>query len=81
VIDYLQTDNQFLKENLTKSGFSCPTINDVNWLSKCWILGQEILEDVGALFSPDTIFADTEISWHKSGIALIVERLFQYGKM
>ena len=63
-IDYLRTENQVLKEKLGKK---CILLNDDQrrrLAVKGKVLGRKRLEEVGTLFTPDTI-----LRWHRKLVA------------
>ena len=64
VIEYLRTENQVLKEKLGKKRILLNDDQRRRLAAKGKILGRKLLDQVGTLFSPDTI-----IRWHRKLIA------------
>lgn len=64
VIDYLRTENQVLKEKLGKKRILLSDDQRRRLAVKGKILGRKMLEEVGTLFTPDTI-----LRWHRLLVA------------
>ncbi|NUQ61736.1 MAG: helix-turn-helix domain-containing protein, partial [Pirellulales bacterium] len=64
VIDYLHTENQVLKELLGKNRILLNNDQRRRLAVKGKILGRKLLEQVGTLFTPDTI-----LRWHRMLVA------------
>ena len=64
VIDYLRTENQVLKEKLGKKRTLLNDDQRKRLAVKGKILGRKRLEEVGTLFTPDTI-----LRWHRKLVA------------
>ena len=63
-IDYLRTENQVLKEKLGKKRILLNDDQRRRLAVKGKILGRKTLEEVGTLFTPDTI-----LRWHRRLVA------------
>jgi len=55
VIEYLRTENQVLKEKLGKKRILLNDDQRRRLVVKGKVLGRKLLEEVGTLFTPDTI--------------------------
>ena len=64
VIDYLRTENQVLKEQIGKKRILLTDDQRRRLAVKGKILGHKLLEEVGTLFTPDTI-----LRWHRELVA------------
>ena len=64
VIEYLRTENQVLKEKLGKKRILLNDDQRLRLAVKGKILGRRRLEEVGTLFTPDTI-----LRWHRVLVA------------
>lgn len=64
VIEYLRTENQVLKEKLGKKRILLNDDQRRRLAVKGKILGRKVLDNVGTLFTPDTI-----LRWHRQLIA------------
>jgi len=64
VIDYLRTENQVLKEKLGKKRVLLSDDQRRRLAVKAKMLGHKLLEEVGTLFTPDTI-----LRWHRQLVA------------
>ena len=64
VIDYLRTENQVLKEKLGKKRILLNDNQRRRLAVKGKVLGRKRLQEVGALFTPDTI-----LRWHRILVA------------
>ena len=64
VIDYLRTENQVLKEKLGKRRILLSDDQRRRLALKGKVLGHKLLEEVGTLFTPDTI-----LRWHRQLVA------------
>ena len=64
VIDYLRTENQVLKEQIGKKRILLTDDQRRRLAVKGKILGRKMLEEVGTLFTPDTI-----MRWHRHLVA------------
>lgn len=64
VIEYLRTENQVLKEKLGKRRILLSDSQRRRLAVKGKILGRRMLEEVGTLFTPDTI-----LRWHRTLVA------------
>jgi putative transposase len=64
VIDYLRAENQILKETHGKKRILLTDDQRRRLAVKGKILGHKLLEDVGTLFTPDTI-----LRWHRQLVA------------
>ncbi len=64
VIDYLRTENQVLKEKLGKKRILLNDEQRRRLAVKGSVLGRKRLEDIGTLFTPDTI-----LRWHRLLVA------------
>ncbi|MCP4191534.1 MAG: hypothetical protein GY768_12990, partial [Planctomycetaceae bacterium] len=64
VIEYLRTENVVLKEKLGKQRISLTNQQRRRLVVKGKILGRKQLEQVGTLFTPDTI-----LRWHRQLVA------------
>jgi putative transposase len=62
VIEYLRTENQVLREKLGKKRIILSERRRLAVKGKC--LGRKLLEQIGTLFTPDTI-----LRWHRQLIA------------
>jgi putative transposase len=71
VIDYLRTENQVLKEKLDKKRILLNDDQRRRLAVKGKILGRKQLEQVGTLFTPDTI-----LRWHR----MLVARKWDYSE-
>jgi len=60
VIEYLQTENQVLKEKLGKKRILLNDDQRRRLGAKGKILGRKLLDEIGTLFTPDTI-----LRWHR----------------
>ncbi len=69
IIDYLRTENQVLREKLGKKRILLSDDQRRRLAVKGKILGRKILEEVGTLFTPDTI-----LRWHR----MLVARKWDY---
>lgn len=65
VIEYLRTENQILKEKLGKQRILLDDNQRRRLAVKGKILGRKRLEEIGTLFTPDTI-----LRWHKKLVAI-----------
>ena len=65
VIEYLRTENQVLKEHIGKKRILLSDDQRRRLAVKGKILGRKMLEEVGTLFTPDTI-----LRWHRHLVAL-----------
>lgn len=64
VLEYLRTENQILKEKLGKKRILLNDDQRRRLVVKGKILGRKLLDEIGTLFTPDTI-----LRWHKKLIA------------
>ncbi len=64
VIDYLRTENQVLREQIGKKRILSTDDQRRRLAVKGKILGHKLLEEVGTLFTPDTI-----LRWHRELVA------------
>ncbi len=64
VIDYLRTENQVLREKLGKKRILLDDDQRRRLAVKGKVLGRKMLEQVGTLFTPDTI-----LRWHRMLVA------------
>jgi hypothetical protein len=64
VIEYLRTENQVLKEKLGKKRILLNDDQRRRLAVKGKVLGRKLLEEVGTLFTPDTI-----LRWHRMLVA------------
>ena len=64
VIDYLQTENQILKEKLGKKRILLNDNQRRRLAAKGKVLGRKLLHQFGTLFTPDTI-----LRWHRTLVA------------
>lgn len=64
VIEYLRTENQILKEKLGKKRILLDDNQRRRLAVKGKVLGRKLLEQVGTLFTPDTI-----LRWHRQLVA------------
>ena len=64
VIDYLRTENQVLKEKIGKKRILLSDDQRRRLAVKGKVLGRKMLEEVGTLFTPDTI-----LRWHRTLVA------------
>jgi putative transposase len=64
VVEYLRTENQILKEKLAKKHILLNDNQRPRLAVKGKILGRKQLEQIGALFTPDTI-----LHWHRELVA------------
>ena len=64
VIEYLRTENQVLKEQIGKKRILLTDDQRRRLAVKGKVLGRKMLEEVGTLFSPDTI-----LRWHRQLVA------------
>ena len=64
VIDYLRTENQVLKEQVGKKRILLTDDQRRRLAVKGKSLGRKMLEEVGTLFTPDTI-----LRWHRQHVA------------
>ena len=69
VIEYLQTENQVLKEKLGKKRILLNDYQRRRLAIKGQILGRKAIEEVGTLFTPDTV-----LRWHR----MLVARKWDY---
>ena len=71
VIEYLRTENQVLKEKIGKKRILLTDDQRRRLAVKGKVLGRELLEEVGTLFTPETI-----LRWHR----MLVARKWDYSK-
>jgi hypothetical protein len=64
VIEYLRTENQVLKEKLAKKRILLNDDQRRRLAVKGKVLGRNMLQEVGTLFTPDTI-----LRWHRTLVA------------
>ena len=64
VIDYLRTENQVLKEQVGKKRILLDNDQRRRLAVKGKVLGRRLLEEIGTLFTPDTI-----LRWHRTLLA------------
>ena len=64
VIDYLRTENQVLREKLSKKRILLNDDQGRRLAVKGKVLGRKLLDEIGTLFTPDTI-----LRWHRQLIA------------
>ena len=71
VIDYLRTENQILKETHGRKRILLSDDQRRRLAVKGKILGRKMLEEVGTLFTPDTI-----LRWHR----MLIAKKWDYSK-
>jgi putative transposase len=64
IIEYLRTENQILKEKLSKRRIVLTDDQRRRLAVKGKVLGRRVLETIGTLFTPDTI-----LRWHRLLVA------------
>ncbi len=64
VIEYLRTENQVLKEKLGEQRILLNDDQRRRLAAKGKILGRKLLDEIGTLFTPDTI-----LRWHRQLVA------------
>ncbi len=69
VIEYLRTENQVLKEPVGKRRILLSDEQRRRLAVKGKVLGRKMLEEVGTLFTPDTIlrWQCSQAAWHRTG--------------
>ena len=71
VIEYLRTENKVLREKFGRKRILLSDDQHRRLAVKGKILGRKRLEEVGTLFTPDTILRWLGCSWRRNGITAI----------